>query len=453
MSIITIPYKPRTQFVPFHERKERWAVLVVHRRGGKTVAAINDLVKAALLCEKPSPRFAYVAPTFAQAKDVAWSYLRKFTDPIPGREVATSELHVTLPGDRRVRLYGADNYDRMRGIYLDGCVVDEPADMDPNAWFEVIRPALSDRRGWCVWIGTPKGKDAFFRLYASALNDPEWFTMHLPASRSGIIADDELESAKRAMRGTTGAFEREYECSFEAPIPGSIYGDILAKMRANGQIKDFLVDSAYPVFAAWDIGWSDETSVWLFQVAGREVLWLWHTRQKHKTAAEMVKIVHDAGIPITGNFLPWDSRATAASVGVSYKSECEKAGLMNIKVMPPTKEIWAGINAARDILSRSYFRTPATQHGLEALMAYQSKETASGGVVSAEPLHNWASHDADSFRYACEAIVLGMVKTPAARRMAEIVPEQLGGAVIDVDTVRERRRMQRAQTANDSFRL
>jgi phage terminase large subunit len=453
MSNIVIPYLPRSQFVPFHDRDERWAVLVVHRRGGKTVSAINDLIKSALTCTLPSPRFAYVAPTFAQAKDVAWSYLLKFTDPIPGRVVATSELHVTMAGDRRVRLYGADNYDRMRGIYLDGCVIDEPADMDPNAWFEVIRPALSDRRGWCVWIGTPKGKDAFYRLYANALNDPEWFTLHLPASRSGIIAPDELESAQKAMRSTTGAYEREYECSFEAPIPGSIYGDILSKMRGNGQVKDFLVDSAYPVFAAWDIGWSDETSVWLFQIAGREVLWLWHTRQKHKTAAQMVKIVTESGIPITGNFLPWDSRATAASVGVSYKSECEKAGLMNVKVMPPTREIWAGINASRDILSRSYFRIPACSQGLEALSAYQSKETVSGGAISAEPLHNWASHDADSFRYACEAISLGMVKTPAARRMAEIVPDALDGSAVDVGYVRERQRDKSRGMALDTFKL
>lgn len=449
---VVIPYLPRRHFVPFHQRSERWAVLVVHRRGGKTVSAINDLIKGALTCPLPSPRFAYVAPTFAQAKDVAWSYLLKFTEPIPGRAVATSELHVTMPGDKRVRLYGADNYDRMRGIYLDGCVVDEPADMDPAAWFDVIRPALSDRRGWCVWIGTPKGKDAFFKLYAAALNDPEWFTLHLPASRSGILPADELESAKRAMRANVGAYEREYECSFEAPIPGSIYGDVLSKLRANGQIKDFLVDPSFPVFAAWDIGWSDETSVWLFQVAGRDVLWLWHTRQKHRTAAEMVRIVAESGIPVSGHFLPWDSRATAASVGVTYKGEVEKAGAMNVKVMPPTREIWAGINAARDIMARSYFRASQCGQGLEALEAYQTKESVSGGVVSAEPLHNWASHDADSFRYACEAIVLGMVRTPAARRMGEVLPMRPGEAV-DVQSVRDQRRQQRGDTALSGIRL
>jgi hypothetical protein len=126
---------------------------------------------------------------------------------------------------------------------------------------------------------------------------------------------------------------------------------------------------------------------------------------------------------------------------------------MNVKVMPPTREIWAGINASRDILSRSYFRIPACTQGLEALSAYQSKETVSGGSISAEPLHNWASHDADSFRYACEAIVLGMVKTPAARRMAEIVPEDMNGAAVDVGYVRERQRAKSQGMALDSFKL
>lgn len=443
---VVIPYHPRPQFLPFHERCERWAVLVVHRRAGKTVAGVNDLIKGALSCPRPAPRFAYIAPTYAQAKDVAWSYLKKFTAPIPGVVAAEAELHVTMPGDRRVRLYGSDNYDRMRGIYLDGCVIDEPADMDPAAWYDVIRPALSDRQGWCVWIGTPKGKDGFFKLYDTATRDPEYYTMLLPASQSGILPMEELASAKKAMTAITGAYEREYECSFDAPIPGSIYGDILTKMRAGGQIKDFLPDPSYPVFAAWDIGWSDETSVWLFQVAGRDVIWLWHTRQQRRTAAEMVRLVAESQIPVSGHFLPWDAKSTAASVGVSYKSEVEKAGAMNVTVMPPTREIWAGINAARDILGRSYFRAQPCAQGLEALAAYRTKEKTSGGVVAYEPDHNWASHDADAFRYACEAISLNMVRTRQAHRVA--VAPLLPGQVVDVDTQRERLRQPLHNTAH-----
>lgn len=437
---VVIQYLPRSAFGAFHARQERWAVLVVHRRAGKTVAAINDLIKRAVECQKQAPRFAYVAPTYAQAKDVAWNYLKRFTEPFPGRVVSEAELHVTLPGDRRIRLYGSDNYDRMRGIYLDGVVIDEPADMDPAAWYDVIRPALSDRRGWCAWIGTPKGKDAFFRIYEAACKDPEWYTMLLAASQSGLLPADELESAKKSMATHTGAYEREYECSFEAPIAGSIYGDILSKMRVAGQIADFLYDHSFPVFACWDIGWSDETSIWLFQCVGRDVHWIWHTRQKHKNASEMMGLLFKSEITVHGHFLPWDSRATSAAVGVSYKGEVEKAGAVNVQVMPPTKEVWASIGAAREILARSYIHSTKCSLGLESLSAYHTKEVKNGGAVSREPVHDWSSHDADSFLYGCEAIALGMVKTVQGKRMFEMPPRLPDGTVVDLDLVRSKAR-------------
>src|SRR5262245_38140128 len=116
---IVIPYSPREQFLEFHNRKQRWACVVSHVRAGKTVACINDLIKGALTCKLPEPRFAYVAPFYTQAKDVAWNYLKRFTAPIPGVESNEAELRVDFPNGGRVRLYGADNYDRMRGIYLD----------------------------------------------------------------------------------------------------------------------------------------------------------------------------------------------------------------------------------------------------------------------------------------------------------------------------------------------
>ena len=114
---IAIGYAARSQFVPLHTRGKRWGAAVCHRRAGKTVAAIADLIDDSLRCSRPSPRHAYVAPYFAQAKDVAWSYLRRYTAPIPGATANESELRVDLPGGRRIRLYGADNYDRLRGVF------------------------------------------------------------------------------------------------------------------------------------------------------------------------------------------------------------------------------------------------------------------------------------------------------------------------------------------------
>jgi phage terminase large subunit len=158
---IVIPYAPRRIFLPYHERTQRWSAIVAHRRCGKTVACVNDLIRAAITLEKPDGRYAYIAPLFNQAKDVAWLYLKRYAQPLLASPPNETELRIDLLNGSRIRLYGADNPDRLRGIYLDGVVLDEYAQMAPSLWGEVIRPLLTDRQGWATFIGTPKGKDKF----------------------------------------------------------------------------------------------------------------------------------------------------------------------------------------------------------------------------------------------------------------------------------------------------
>lgn len=211
---ITIPYKPRSIFRPFHDRTERWAIMVAHRRAGKTVACVNELIKAAMTCPLPDGRFAYTAPLYAQAKDVAWMYLRKFTAPIPGVNYHESELRVDLPNGARIRLYGLDNYERLRGTYFDLIVLDEFGDADPRCWGEVIRPALADRKGSAIFIGTPKGINHFYELWQEVQNNPDWYKGFFPADETGIIPDGELELARAAM--APNAFRQEFLCDFSA---------------------------------------------------------------------------------------------------------------------------------------------------------------------------------------------------------------------------------------------
>jgi len=146
---LVVEYAPRAQFGAFHGRTERFACIVTHRRAGKTVACIHDLQLGATQSNKSRPRFAYLSPFLKQSKAVAWDYLRAAMAPL--RAIGTiaheTELRVDYPNGGQVRLYGADNPDALRGIYLDGIVLDEYADMDPRVWSEIIRPALADRQG------------------------------------------------------------------------------------------------------------------------------------------------------------------------------------------------------------------------------------------------------------------------------------------------------------------
>jgi hypothetical protein len=187
-----LEYKPRPQFLPFHNRKQRWAIIVAHRRAGKTVATINDLIYRALRDNKPDGRYAFVAPYYNQAKDLAWKYLKEYAWPILKEPPRESELSVLLANGARIRLYGGDNPDRLRGIYLDGVVLDEYGDMIPALWSSVLRPALADRGGWATFIGTPKGKNAFWELWDEAGRNQSWFTLQLKASETGILSPEEI---------------------------------------------------------------------------------------------------------------------------------------------------------------------------------------------------------------------------------------------------------------------
>ena len=142
MAEVVIPYKPRELQALLHDRLERFNVLVCHRRFGKTVFAINEMIRLALTVDKDRPRAAYMCPLFKQAKQVAWDMVKHYSRVIPGVIFNESELRADYPNGGRLQLFGADNADALRGIYLDGVVLDEYAQMSPRAWSEVLRPAL-----------------------------------------------------------------------------------------------------------------------------------------------------------------------------------------------------------------------------------------------------------------------------------------------------------------------
>lgn len=214
---IVIPYRPHKYQLEIHRSLKRFSVLVAHRRFGKTVCSVNTLIAAALRCQKVNPQFAYVAPFRNQAKSIAWKEIKKYTSCIPGIEYSESDLRVTFPhNNAEVRLYGADNADALRGLYFDGAVLDEVADMRPEVWGEVIRPALADRKGWAVFIGTPKGINMFSEMYFHAVASDDWFAAMFRASETGIIDDEELRQMKETM--TESQIAQELECDFSAAV-------------------------------------------------------------------------------------------------------------------------------------------------------------------------------------------------------------------------------------------
>lgn len=226
---VEIPYTPHQWQTYIHEHLRRFSVLVCHRRFGKTVLAINTVIDAAVKCREVDGRYGYVAPFRSQAKDVAWLYLKRYARDLPGFVAFESDLYVEFTnagGHRsRIRLYGADNSNAIRGIYFDGVVLDEVADMAPEVWGEIIRPMLVDRRGFALFIGTPKGINLFSQIYHEALalmrdGNVEWYADSFPDSRTKLTPADELLSLTgdgvRAGSMTPTQFRQEYECDFSA---------------------------------------------------------------------------------------------------------------------------------------------------------------------------------------------------------------------------------------------
>ena len=221
MQEVVIPYAPRYPQDEIHQALEthRFAVLVAHRRMGKTVLSVNHLIKRAIVDAKERGFYAYIAPFRNQAEQIAWGYLKHYTAPIPMCKVNEQKLSITLPNGVTIRIYGADNPDALRGAYFDGAILDEVAQMKPEVWGGVLRPALADRKGWAVFIGTPKGVNLFSQMYDKALErmaagDPDWIAMVYSVDRTHVIPDEELQALKLEM--SENEFRQEFMCDFNA---------------------------------------------------------------------------------------------------------------------------------------------------------------------------------------------------------------------------------------------
>src|SRR5262249_45886308 len=332
---LDLDYRAREQFLGFHARGERFACIVTHRRAGKTVACIQALQRAALTCARERPRFAYLSPFLKQSKTVAWDYLRGAIAPLRemGARVRESELRVDYPRGGQVRLYGADNPDALRGIYLDGVVLDEYADMDARVWAEIIRPALADRAGWAVFIGTPKGRNAFFALWRRAQAEANWFSLMLKASDTALIPADELELARRDL--TEEHYAQEFECSFEAAVAGAYYGKLMAR------------------------------------TIGREIRIIDYYEGSGVDLGRYVRELFQKPYVYAGHIVPHDAQAKELGTGKSRLEVLEQLGLKSI-TLAPMHRIEDGINAVRVFIPKCWFDAGKCARGIDALKLYRA---------------------------------------------------------------------------------
>ena len=381
--------------------QHRFVVGVAHRRMGKTVAALNQLIKSSLENGQQSPRYAYIAPTYSQAKRVAWDYLTHFVRPLHA-EANIAELRVDFLG-RRIQLYGSDNPDSLRGQYFDGVVLDEIGDQNPKIWNEIIRPSLADRKGYCLFIGTPKGNNYFKDLFDRADKEEGWAALEFKASETKLIDEEELQSARKEMGDDK--FNQEFECSFNAAVEGSYYGKIIGELEEKNRMCEITRDDLCQTYVAWDLGMGDSTALWVAQNAGQEVRLMDYVENHGQGLDWYVNWLKDNKWETAEQLLPHDVAVRELGTGKSRLEVLRESGL-NVKVLPRLS-VDDGIQSVRRLLPRCWFNIPQVKQGLDCLRNYRREHDEKRNVFFDKPLHDWASHGSDSFRY----LALGMEQT------------------------------------------
>lgn len=401
---IVIQYRPRKWALDFHNSGKRFSVLVMHRRAGKTVAAVNHLIRAAL--REKNTKYAYIAPTYKQAKNIAWDNVKEYARVVPGVKFNESELRADFPNGSRITLYGADNPDSLRGITLWGVIFDEYSQQPSNIWTEIISPTLSSTGGWAIWIGTPKGKNAFYKLFEDHENDDKWYTKLLRASESGILPEEELAIQRANM--TQDEYDQEYECSWTASIKGAYYAKELVLARNQNRIGNIPYDEKLQVHTWWDLGVGDSTSILFVQNTGKEWRFIDYYEANGEGFKHYAKILKEKPYVYGKHFAPHDIAVRmlgenaqtrleiARSVGIRFETKTEGN---NETTVVPKLSIDDGINAVRMRFGSVWIDEERCAVLIDSLTHYRKKWNDNMGDFEDKPFHDWTSHGSDAVRY------------------------------------------------------
>jgi len=401
---VIIPYKPREWAKEVHDTAKRWIVLVLHRRCGKTVFVLNHLQRDAL--KIPNSRWAYIAPFYKQAKNIAWDLLKFYARPIPGVKFNESELSVTYPNGSKLQLYGADNPDSLRGIALWGCAFDEYSQQPSNIFTEVIRPALSDHQGYAIWIGTPKGKNNLFKLYKGLDNDgktrtdlEDWLRVLLTVDDTQLLPEKELESARASM--TPDEYAQEYLCSFEAAIKGAYYSKELSDARKQGRIKLVPYDPALKVHLVSDLGVGQNFATGFYQRTGGETRMIDYWEGENTDGIpQAIKAFQNKPYIYGKWFLPHDAEANSIDTGKTRVQTIKDLWAGIETEIVPKLSVDDGIAKGKLMFPHLWIDEQNCERFLDYIAQYQQEWDDKKGMYKENPRHDFTSHAGDVHRYA-----------------------------------------------------
>ena len=385
---------------PLFENPKRFNIWICHRRFGKTWAAVLKTLISALVNPMTRPQYAYLLPEGEQAEKVAWPAFMDLLLDLPGFKINNQKKTIEIEANRaKIYVLGLKEPDRLRGMYFDGVVIDEFGDVNASAWGEVIYPTLTDRKGWAVITGTPKGKDGLYEMYKIGQlmqkeNPMHWDVRLIDVYKSNVFTPEEIKEKQDMM--TDAQFRQEYLLDFDADFNNRYYAELVNKAKESGRVGSYGYNPKLPVHVSYDLG-SDGTALWFCQKEGNKIILIDYFEKKDlKELSQIFNTLNNKGYTYGKHILPHDATQTTIRGDASILTQFKAQGLSCILLKRSDRN--AGIRVAQNNFVRCYFDSTACERGLDCLMNYKAKINRDG-VVTQEPQHDHHSHGADAFRY------------------------------------------------------
>ena len=385
------------------------ACIAWHRRAGKDLTCLNI---AAIKSMQRVGTYVFIGPYQNQTRRIIWDGMdgsgKKFIEVWPPALIQRkneAEMRLHLANGSVVQLLGADNPDKLVGINPVGVVFSEYSLCDPTSW-QLINPILAENGGWVIFNGTPRGQNHFYHMLNKAKADPSWFSSHLTAIDTKAITPEDLKKA-REEQNSEALFQSEFMCSFNTPIDGSYYGDIVSKLYKLGQVRPSISpEPALPVHTAWDLGMDDSTTIWLYQHYRNEIRVVHYYENSGEGLAHYANWLNQwaamRSVSFGRHWFPHDIKVRELGSGRSRIETLRRLGLRAdvVKKLP----LQDGIEAVRQVLPQCWFSEDNTALGLEHLKGYRKEFDAMKNVFRKTPVHDRASHGADGFRTMALAV-------------------------------------------------
>jgi len=431
MSIdITVPHNgwtPRPHQMALwrylHEGGKR-AIAIWHRRAGKDDVCLHH---AAVSAVTRVGGYWHALPEFNQARKAVWAAVnphtgkRRIHEAFPSDFIENMDDHgmfIRFKNGSTFQIIGSDRYDATVGSSIAGVTYSEYALSNPSAW-AYHRPMLAENNGWACFISTPRGRNHAKTMYDYALQAPGWFAERLTVNDTDALTPEQQAETLAEMQALYGVehgaamYKQEYECDWASALLGSFYALEMQAVREEGRILPCEPIEGVPVNLAWDLGVSDDTSIWWWQAQpSGQLLILDHYAASGVGLEHYCDVIQqreqERGWIHGSDYVPHDAKVKEWGTGRTRVETMSGLGLKPILV--PLASIDDGINAVRRSLPLCVFHPRTEDGGISALEQYRREWDDEKKCFKPSAVHDWTSHPSDAFRY------LALSFRPAARR-------------------------------------